>query len=167
MVFQDYNTFLKRKMHSIKWITNIACMTLHKCGKALATTLYEWRHSITPSLPLYIYNRIMINTSQLQSLTKVIPNLCYYLDGYLKSLSSCKIETKWFSEYCISCHMACFVLVMIFLMTFFMNKFTSILPSQLSFTLSTFGVLCTLILMSSNIVMKDWNLDEKSLNKWQ
>ena len=87
-------------------------------------------------------------------------------------LAQAKWRTTWtlwirYSKYDIECHMVFYVTMGTFRLTVLMNKWTNIVMDDgwvhpLAKTLpSLVSNLCW------NVVMDDWNLDEKSLGKWQ
>ena len=68
--------------------------------------------------------------------------------------------------------MAFYVIVVTFLVTLCMNKFTYIvIPTYFQFIQmpiieTNFGMICIQAILWWNIVMDDWNANEKSLSKW-
>ena len=78
-----------------------------------------------------------------------------------------------YTKYCNECDTVFHVPMVTFLMIVLMNNITrTILPTyleyiQMSIIETKFGLLCILTTLWWNIVMDNWNLDEKSLSKWE
>ena len=52
--------------------------------------------------------------------------------------------------YCIKCHIVFYVIVVTYLVTLLMDEFTNIVIPQLTFSSSTFGIICMLTLTTCN-----------------
>ena len=83
------------------------------------------------------------------------------------------VNLACYTKYDIACHMALYDTTITFLVTISIKKFANIVimtyfqSVQMPITETKFDIICILIDLWWNIVMDDWDLDERSLRKRQ